>query len=255
MRRFSPGWMFLLFVVASSPLTAQVRYVTTPFHPGEQLTYKVKWGFVRLGTMRMSQSAMDPFTLDTMKVVLEGNSAAGLPFISVRFTTTALLDIYRPTNIWYELVPGNDPSTRTVYKTIPDSGHAFAISTEADVSVRSDTLSAIPPFYDGTGLFMLVRCAAGSDTTVVLPTVMEHALGNTTISFSSAIEEISVPAFDRPIRAHEFHGTTDWIGSSFAGMSGGFRGWVSTDDARRILRAEVKLFLGSAIIELESVVR
>jgi hypothetical protein len=38
-------------------------------------------------------------------------------------------------------------------------------------------------------------------------------------------------------------------------MSGGFRGWVSTDDARKILRAEVKLFLGSAIIELEEVNR
>ena len=253
MRRLLLGWIFVLCLVLSSPASAQFRYVTTPFRDGEQLTYKVKWGFVRLGTMLMRQSTTDPFLFDTMKVVLEGNSAAGLPFISVRFITTALLDIHRPSNAWYELVPGNNPRTRTIYKTISDSGYALAISTEEDVPVRTDTLSVDPPFYDGTGLFMLARCAAGSDTTLVLPTVMEHALGKTTIVFTSAIEEISVPAFERPIRAHEFHGETDWVGAMFAGMSGGFRGWVSTDDARRILRAEVKLFLGSAAIELEEV--
>lgn len=255
MRRFSLSWMVVLYVVVWTPLLAQFRYVTTPFRDGEQLSYKVKWGFVRLGSIHMRQSTTDPFMLDTMKVVLQGSSAAGLPFISVRFTTTALLDVHRPSNVWYELIPGNNPRTRTIYKTVPDSGYALAISTEEDVPVRTDTLSADPSFYDGTGLFMLARCASGSDTTLVLPTVMEHALGTTTIVFSSAIEEIRVPAFERPIRAHEFHGVTDWVGSSFAGMSGGFRGWVSTDDSRRILRAEVKLFLGSAVIELEEVTR
>lgn len=233
--------------------SSQFRYVSTPFRAGERLTYSVKWSFIRLGTLQVRQSVAAPMTGDTMFVEIEGASAAGLPFVNVHFLTSALLDIRRPTNIRYELVSGSDRTVRTVYATLPDSGFALAVTSEQDRVTRLDTLMADPPFYDGTGLFMLARCAAGSDTTVTLPTVMDHALGTTTIRFSSAIEEITVPAFRRPIRAHAFHGTTDWVGSAFAGMSGGFRGWVSTDDARRVLRAEVELFIGSATIELEEV--
>lgn len=243
----------IVSLLVPSLLYPQYRYVSTPFRPGEQLTYSVKWSFIRLGTIRVRQSVAAPMTGDTMIVEIEGASAAGIPFVSVHFLTTALLEVRRPTNIRYELVSGSDRPARTMYATIPDSDIALAISNEDDRVIRIDTLLADPPFYDGTGLFMLARCATGSDTTVTLPTVMEHALGTTTISFSSAIEEISVPAFRRPIRAHPFDGTTDWVGSAFAGMSGGFRGWVSTDDARRVLRAEVKLFIGSATIELEEV--
>jgi hypothetical protein len=201
----------------------------------------------------MQQSIVDPLTADTMHVLLDGISATGLPFISVRFLTTALLEVDRPSNIRYELISGADQRARTIYSTDPVGRLALAISSQEGVVTRLDTLSSDPPFFDGTGLLMLVRCAAGSDTTVVLPTVMEHALGSTTITFTSEVEEIRVAAFGRPIRVHPFHGTTDWVGSSFAGMSGSFRGWVSTDDARRILRAEVKLFLGSAAIELEEI--
>ena len=241
----------LLFVPAN--LYPQLRYVSTPFRDGERLTYKVKWGFIRLGTLHIRQSIVDPFSEDTMHIVLDGRSAAGLPFINVQFLTTALLDVHRPSNIRYELISGPDQRARTLYATDSTGSRAIAMSSEDGLVSRTDTLSADPPFYDGTGLLMFVRCATGSDTTVTLPTVMEHALGNTTITFSSAIEEVRVAAFDGPIRAHPFHGTTDWVGSSFAGMSGRFRGWVSTDDSRRILRAEVQLFLGSAAIELEEI--
>lgn len=248
---------FLCLVVAPSfvphPTWSQLRYVPTPFRPGEQLTYSVKWGFIRLGTIRVRQSMAAPMTGDTLLVELEGASAAGLPFISVQFLTTALLDVQRPVNIRYELLSGSDRRSSTVYATDGSRSSALAVTTEDDRVVRTDSLQADPPFYDGTGLFMFTRCAAGSDTTLTLPTVMEHALGTTTITFSSAVEMVSVPAYGRPIRSHPFHGTTDWVGSSFAGMSGGFRGWVSTDDARRVLRAEVKLFLGSARIELEEI--
>jgi hypothetical protein len=227
--------------------------VTTPFRDGESLTYRVKWGFIRLGTLQLRQVTADPFSDDTMRVDLGGSSAAGLPFISVQFLTTALLDIHQPSNLHYDLYTGPAQRAHTIYATVADERRAFATSLEDGLILRADTLSADPPFYDGSGLFMFARCAAGSDTTLTLPTIMEHALGNTTIAFTSAIEEIRVPAFERAIRSHEFHGTTDWVGSTFAGMSGAFRGWVSMDDSRRILRAEVKLFLGSAVIELEEV--
>lgn len=243
------------FMLVPSSLLPQYRYVSTPFRAGEQLTYSVKWSFIRLGTVRVRQSIAAPMTGDTLLVEIEGASAAGLPFVDVHFFSTALLDVRRPTNIRYELLLGSDRSRRTVYVTDTATGCALAVSTTEGRVTRQDTLTAMPRFYEGSGLFMLTRCAAGSDTTLVLPTVMEHALGSTTITFSSAIEEVSVPAFGRPIRSHPFHGSTDWVGSAFAGMSGGFRGWVSTDDARRVLRAEVKLFIGSATIELEEVGR
>jgi hypothetical protein len=249
-------YFLCLFVALSfAPHTsrAQLRYVATPFRHGEALTYKVRYGFIRLGTLRLRQSIADPLTTDTMRVEIEGSSAAGLPFISVHFVTRAMLDVFRPTNIRFELVTGSAGTDRSVYWTDAAAGRSFAVSFSDGEVDRSDTLDVERPFYDGSGLLMFVRAVAGSDTSLALPTIMDHALGTTSITFSSAIEDISVPAYERPIRAHPYHGSTDWVGSSFGGFSGAFRGWVSTDDARRILKADVKLFIGSATIELEEV--
>jgi hypothetical protein len=232
---------------------SQLRYVATPFRHGEALTYKVRYGFIRLGTVRMRQSIIDPLTADTMRVEIEGTSAAGLPFINVQFTTVSNLSIVQPTNIRFELVTGSNGSERSVYWTDADAGRSYAVSISDGEVVRSDTILSKHPFFDGSGLLMFVRAVAGSDTSMVLPTIMDHVIGTTQITFSPVIEEVSVPAFDRPIRAHPYHGSTDWVGTSFGGFSGAFKGWVSTDDARRILKAEVKLFIGSATIELEEV--
>lgn len=240
----------LLTVLA--PLPAQFRYSPDAFRPGEVLTYKVKWSFIRLGTITVRQELTDPGFPQYFQVWLNGESAVGLPFIDVFFRSTSLLDRNDPTNILYELMVDREDRVRTAYIYDPANARAFAVGTQGGDVTRLDTLPAPIPYYDGPGLYMFARCASGSDTTVLLPTVMDYAMGHTSIRFLAGTEIIEVPAFDQELPAHPFLGSTSWEGSAFAGMAGAFKGWVSTDPSRILFRAEVKIFLGSAIIELES---
>ena len=238
-------------IFSTRSLPAQFHYESHAFRPGETLTYKVKWGFLRLGTLVVKQEYADPDYPQYMQVWLNGESANGLPFIDVFFRSTALLDIAHPTSILYELFSDREDRRRTAYVYDPTNKRLFALETMHGEIVRLDTLEAPMPYYDGLGLFMFARCTSGSDTTVMLPTVMDYDLSQTSIRFSNATEEIDVVAFDDPVQAFSFHGSTTWEGSSFGGMTGDFSGWVSTDSTRTVLKAAVEIFLGSVTIELE----
>jgi len=243
--------LFLLLVPL--PAATQFLYTPTAFRPGEVLTYKVKWSFIRLGTITVRQEYPDADFPLYFQVWLNGESAVGLPFIDVFFRSTSLLNRESPTNVLYELMTDRDDPVRTAYIYDPSNHRMIALGTQAGEVSRLDTLAAPVPYYDGPGLYMFTRCASGSDTTLQLPTVMDYNLGLTSIRFVRTVEMVEVAAFEGEVPAYPFMGSTDWEGSSFAGMSGSFRGWVSTDSSRIVLKAEVKIFLGSAVIELESV--
>ncbi len=219
------------------------------------LVYKVKWGFVRLGTIAVRQQCEDPELPSYVRVCIGGESAAGIPFVDVFFRSTSMLDTTAPTNVLYELATGRDEHQRTTYMYDHVNRRMIAVGTQLGDVTRLDTVDAPVPYYDGTGLYMLTRCAAGSDTTLLLPTVMDFAFGHTSIRFTDRVEEISVAAFSEDVPGYHFLGTTDWKGEAFAGMSGAFEGWVSIDPARVILKASVSIFLGSVTIELESMDR
>ncbi len=245
----------LLWLALPIQADAQYQYLSSAYRPHESLTYKVRWGFIRLGTIEFRQHYADPGFPEYMQVWLNGESATGLPFIDVYFRSTSLLNIHESTNILYELFHDRDEQDRTVYMYDPANARSFAVRTSGGEVARYDTLEAPLTYFDGLGLFMFTRCSAGSDTTVLLPTIMDFAMGTTSIRFLSSVEMVDVAAFDDDVASYPFLGSTTWESSTFAGMSGGFQGWVAADSSRILLKAEVKIFLGSVTIELESIAR
>lgn len=253
--RLLPSLLSVLFIVLLSPsiTRCQFSYTPTVFQPGEVLTYRVKWSLFRLGSVTVRQELADSVFPEYVQVTLDGESASGLPFIDVYFRSTSLVHVSNPTSILYELFSDRVAHSRMTYVYDPSNQRTFGIDLEEGEITRYDTLDAPVPYYDGSGLFMFARAGSGSDTTVTLPTVMDYRMGVTNIQFTRTVEMLDIAAFEEPVAGTLFTGFADWKGSSFAGMSGEFRGWVSTDDRRLVLRAEVKIFLGSAVIELESI--
>ncbi len=243
----------LLVLGATSCLLAQPEHTGSVFSPGEILQYKVRWGFVRLGTVVISQGFCDSAVTGARSITMDVHSAKGLPFINVHFVNQSLKS---PTSLCVTeetITTGEDSSEQTTYRFNPATNTLYCSSrSAANGAATNDSLITRGCFYDALGLLMLARTFRTANSTIIAPTLNEFAVHETEMTFTNQFEDIEVTACDTPIRSRRIEGFARWVGNSFAGMKGPFTGWISDDEASIPLRAEIKIFLGSIVLELES---
>ncbi len=231
---------------------AQPLLTQSMLAPGETLRYKVRWSFIRLGTVEIRQNAADPLTPNTREFILLVKSASGLPFIDLDITHSMSASL-GPLEFQTLVVQnGNGEKEKTTYNLDYGNQTMIVVDSVAGAEVLRDTLRIAERCYEALSLLFLARSHASEKGTMVAPTVVSKSLGETILHFTGESEEIDVPAFDDPVQAYHFTGDARWVGDGFAGMSGEFEGWVSRDEAAVPLRAKVGIFLGSIVLELES---
>jgi hypothetical protein len=225
----------------------------SPFFSGERLTYRVKWMFIRLGTVEITQQALDTSENRTYAITMHVQSAQGLPFINLDFTHQTHL-ASSPLHVFDEIITSSTGEKAiTVYRH--GGGYLSMSDSATGKPGRFEIIPIDTSCYDANSLLMFARLFVASGRNVQLPTVNDFAIGQTELNFHGRLEDIEVPAFDHSISCRAFQGDAKWVGTSFAGMSGEFRGWISNDRARVPLRAELKIALGSITLELESYLR
>ncbi len=223
--------------------------------PGEELRYKVKWGFLRLGTIVLrterEQSVPDsaPYRL-TMTV----SSNPALQVINIREYNQSWVSGPDPhTRRYRGRHYKGDDSTEIVYE-YEKSTHC-AVCTERDMRtgtiLQHNQIENAPPFVEGASLLYYARCRAHSGRRCGVPTIVGNEMHKTILDFSPNQEEVEVDGIQEPVRALRYTGMADWKGGTSAGLSGEFTGWVSDDSAAVPLRAEMSVLLGSITIELE----
>ena len=244
--------LVVLALLLPSPLMAQGS-AGSPFFSGERLTYRVKWMFIRLGTIEITQQIPESPGTQVHALSMRVQSAKGLPFFTLDFEHRTCLSV-SPLRMHEETIRTyTEPHSVTHYCR---QAHALVMTDSVSGQLtRYEVIQTDTCCYDAISLLMFVRLCAASDLTVQLPTVNDFALGTTELHCCDGLQDVEAPAFDHPVPCHVFHGNARWVGSSFAGMSGDFRGWVSNDDAHLPIRAEVKIIVGSITIELESYAR
>lgn len=239
----------LLFVAADQALAQTERGTRRPLIAGEVLRYKVKWLLVRLGTVTIRQVPADS---GRVLVQMSVQSAQGLPFINVHFENQTMVS-ERSQSLDEETIHSvDDPTEKTVYWHDWGTGQLMMVDSLRGKQTRRDSLSWEKECYDALGLLMYSRRFAASGISTSLPTLNDYKIAETEVSFANGTEQIEVDAFDTPRRCHLVSGMARWVGKSFAGMKGPFRGWITDDEAAIPLRAKVEIFLGSIVLELES---
>jgi hypothetical protein len=244
--------LLVLFCSVNQTFGQTSQQVRSPFKAGEILRYKVKWAFIRLGTVVIRQLPAD--TTDTTACLAEMSvhSAPALPFINVNFVTETYLTKTSQSVTRETIVSGEDSSERTNY-WYDSANLQIVMEDSADGKlVRRDSVEAETPCYDALGLLMLSRGLIGTGQSLTLPTLNDYRIAPTDVSFPDKVEEINVAAVDHPVRCRRVEGVAKWVGTSFAGMKGPFTGWISDDEAAIPLKAEVEIFLGFIVLELES---
>jgi len=117
--------------------------------------------------------------------------------------------------------------------------------------MSADTLVEVPRYVEGPALFFFTRWKSVSRAVFHVPTLVDGNIAETRLDFRRKKERVEISAWADPIRTRKYEGFAAWKGATSAGLSGEFTGWISDDDAAVPLRAEMKVLLGSIIIELE----
>jgi hypothetical protein len=223
--------------------------------PGEELRYKVKWNFLRLGTVTLRvflDSSCSGGAYFKTTFLVESNPDLGV--LAIRDYNESLVDGSTLRCQQYTGKQWNGDSYKEMsYRFHPSEGQVVCSSrsTASATVTRVDTVTAPEGFVEGPSLLMVARCLSRSRGRYSVPTLVGGGLGTTELVFDNECEEVELDALETPVRARRYTGTTHWSGDAVAGLGGEFTGWVSDDEAAVILRAEMKILVGSIRVELE----
>jgi len=235
----------------SSDTTASVLSV------GEELEYHVSYSFFSVGTIRfriVDKRIDRGRTIYTAQTNIDSNpSLSWLTDVHVRFFGDMDQRVFS-----YSWV-GEDSSSKSVdvrtmnfdydnRKLYFSSGTRFPDGRE-EVRER-DTVPIQSQCQDGMSLFFYARQHCREHRQEHVPTFIENKQESTLIAFLDQREPAEIDAVDYPVDAVHFVGRADFVG--VYGLTGGFEGWFSNDEARIPLVARMKVFLGSIKVQLKS---
>jgi hypothetical protein len=225
------------------------------FQPGEMLRYRVRWTFFRLGTLTL-RADRDTSSADgsDVRLIMQVESNPDLPFLRIQEYNESHVDskaictrhfLARHQN-------GNDLlEIRQQYDQRTQTARASEADLNTDSVIVSNTIEHAPCFVDGPALLFKARALSRSTGTVRVATMTRGKIENTTLEFGGDTEDLEIGAWGKEIRTRKYYGHADWTGGTSVGLGGGFTGWVSDDDAAVPIRAELKILLGSIVLELE----
>jgi hypothetical protein len=241
------GFVMLFVLVNQSP--AQVKSGQGVFCDGEVLQYRVRWGFIRLGTLTLRQDRIDSSRY-VCTLVAESNPS--VPFVDIFFVNRSI--IAPPVLTGEEFITAiGRTSSRVVYhwRDLANGRVLFEETLRGEVT-RRDTIETEHEIYDELGMILSARTLAGTGTRKTFHASMEYNITQTEMRFPQDRETIDVPAFQGRIPAYRFEVKAGWTRPDYAGLKGDFEGWISDDDAAVLLRADLKILVGSVVVELES---
>jgi hypothetical protein len=239
--------MLLIQVVAPAQTRDSASKV---FHDGEDLIYNVRYGFIDLGQVRIK-------TLDSVRtssfMAYEGkayiDSYPKVPFVDLHAIYESLIDTGVFTRRFVGRQKQDDHWSLARYMFEYDRNRVLIDVGEADSTItKRDTLDIAEPYHDGLSLFFFAREMLLSGKKINIPTLIKEKKVTTYIDFKGERTSVEVDAIDYPVDVIGFEGFADFVG--IFGLTGGFEGWFSNDDARVPIKAKMKVIIGSVTIEL-----
>lgn len=260
-RRFVPS--FLVLVVGFQALWAQglapgASVVGTPdplLQVGEELEYSVSYSIFSLGTIRIQIVGIEERNgRPVYKARAFIDSAPGLPFVNLHVVFESEFDAEIFSYSW---MSKDSSKNEIAYLSYSFDYPQNRVLIEKSIQKRGarrivekvDTVQVKEKSQDGLSLFFFARKYLHQRAQMNVPTVIGTEVVNTFINYLNEQTSIEIDAVEYPVDVIEFNGRADYSG--IFGLTGGFQGWFSNDEARVPIVARMKVILGSIYIELE----
>jgi hypothetical protein len=238
-------------IAVSSPVVESKMLVV-----GEELEYKVSYSFFTIGTIRtqvLGRELRNGRIIYKTRALIDSNpSLSWLVNLHIQFYSEMDGGVY--SHFWIE-----DDSSETEVnfkrfrfdydnqKALLEIGKKLP-SGERRVD-STDTVTITGPCQDGLSLYFYAREHVHEKSQVRVPTLIDNKQVYTYINFMNRIEDADIDAVDYPVDVVAFDGKADYVG--IFGLTGGFRGWFSNDEAQIPIVARMNVILGSIKIQLQ----
>lgn len=215
----------------------------------EVFTYEVKYGFVKLGEVRVELIG-DTLYNDTDAWNFKGiiRSGKGVPFVGEEENHYSSIfenhDSFPRELVYWKDDLDENKMDEERFEYDRDNGEVvYFLEGEP-----CDTLELEDPATSGPLYFYFSRLFAGGDTTTTVNMYLDDERGTIETDNTNERETRSYDAFDEEVEAFYSEGDAD-VNGPF-GFKGRFKAWFATDDLRTPLEAHVKVWLGNVKIRL-----
>ena len=238
----------LCFSIFTAPLLSNEN--KPRWKVGEELVYKVKWAFVRLGTLKTVIS--DTLTMDNervyhVRVFVDSNPT--LFFVNHH----AVYETYFNDDLKVFLFRCNEKIDGVTYEAryrfdYSDSLVHVTMTNKEDPTKR---IKRITPFHyrllDGTSLLYYARKNVCHSKTDTIHYIAEGKDELSILRFMGPKGTVKIKALKKPSAACYLEGNA--LGGGIAGLHGEFKGWFAHDEQAPPLKAKMKVFIGSVVLK------
>jgi hypothetical protein len=259
-----PAQLLLLFLLLLQPREQSVKFpsgnpseVPDPLlQVGEDLEYNVTYSIFNIGTIKIQvydkgvRGSRDVFKA---RAIIDSNpSLAWLKEVHIRFYCEMDGDVFS-----YSWLGDDSTAQGLTYRRITfqyDNNVVFFEKGKVEGMERIpssiDTVRVSEKYQDGLSLFFFARKHVRQKKQMHIPTLIENKQVTTIINFLNRRSDVEIGAVDYPVEVVEFNGKAEYVG--VFGLTGGFSGWFSNDEARVPILARMNVILGSIKVELRS---
>ena len=219
---------------------------------GEELTYKVSWGFIRLGTVRLS--ILDTVQIDGVKTYqarLDIDSNPWLVFVNMHSTFESyLMDSTFPRLlICDERIENKEYHSRYEFDYKNEEIIIHHEGIENPDKIIDKRLPLNKELQDGMSIIFYARANCHLEKSEQLTVFYAAQEGTLDINFTGQSDSIEVSFADEKMSAYYIKGEANF--KAIAGFGGKYEGWFSTDKRHVPLAARMEVFIGSVYLELE----
>ncbi len=228
-------------------------FIPKSLQVGEELTYLVKYSFMKLGEVKLKVLSKESLRGETVyNTIAYIDSYEDLPFAQIHQIYESKLNRNFYSDYFRGIVKGDKYESFTEYFFEYDSAKIKIIKGKVlPHQIWTDSTAEIHTQYqDGLSLFYYARMNSGKDTSVTLPTFIKEQKEKTIINFYNEVADVSIDAVDYDIACYKLDGEAKFV--SIFGLTGFFEGWFSADDASIPIIAKMNVIIGNITLELIS---
>lgn len=245
--------VLILFLFSVPLLSEQIHKPGKIFKSGEALVYKVKWSFLRVGTLRLQNEGIvtrDGKPYYKLKIIID--SASGIPFVKIHDIYESYVDSNAVPVAFYAWERKGDYTLKTDYLFHGDANtvevRVAKIYPDRIETVIEKVVPVRTIHRDVLSLLFYARQSAGKKMAdLAVPTFVLNGPEN--CYFYKTGQQKRIKYSGKKANSFYLKGKVKFIG--IAGVKDDFEGWFSTDERRVPLKAKMKAFFGSVTLELE----
>ena len=220
------------------------------FQSGEELVYKVKFGFVKLGTVVIKTGdAAGPNRINAMLKFW----TAEVPFLDVHTQVTDVVDSHQICVTRFEEHTKDGDKQRNQVFDYDESKQTMTYSNDV---VKNEVIPNIRPFSDALTLVFNMRSWAGSGQSYSFPMRSHEGESAVVCRFTKRTSMESCPALDdKEVKTVITEGQANMGEHAPLGANGKFVVYTTNDAASIPIKIEMKIAVGSITLLLDKVRR